>query len=59
MKYEGCLMPVWSETWLKLVHYLKCFGKKFVWISQSSSYIDKDNKNLTERFDKLLTSTQT
>ena len=52
-------MPVWSETWLKLVHYLKCFGKKFVWISQSSSYIDKDNKNLTERFDKLLTSTQT
>ena len=29
-------MPVWSETWLKLVYYLKYFGKKFVWISQGS-----------------------
>ena len=52
-------MPVQSETWLKLVHYLKYFGKKFVCTSQSSSYIDKDNKNVTERFGKLLISTQT
>ena len=52
-------MPVQSETWLKLVHYLKYFGKKFVCISQSSSYNDKDNKNVTERFGKILTSTQT
>ena len=38
-------MPIQSETWSKLVYFLKYFGKKFVWISQG--YVDKDNKNVT------------